>query len=196
MNLKDKKYSEFEKALSGSLYNAEDEKLVELRTICKDLCYEYNNTKPSNIKERTRIIKELFGSVGSNFVIEQSFYCDYGKNIYAGDNLFINHNCVILDCNKVTIGNNVFIAPNCGIYTAGHPLDYLTRNTGLEYAKPITINDNVWIGANTAILGGVTIGTGSVIGAGSVVKNDIPPNVLAYGNPCKVIKIINQKIEP
>ena len=185
------KITEIEKALSGSLYNANDNELIKMRIKCKDLCFEYNALKPSNINERTRVIKGLFASIGENFVIEQPFYCDYGKNISAGNNLFINHNCVILDCNKVTIGNNVFIAPNCGIYTAGHPLEYSIRNTGLEYAKPITIGDNVWIGANTAILGGVTIGSGSVIGAGSVVKNDIPPNVLAFGNPCKVIKNIN-----
>ena len=186
-----KKISEIEKALSGSLYNANDDEIIKMRMKCKDLCFEYNSLKPSNLKERVRVIKELFDSIGENFVIEQPFFCDYGKNIAVGDNLFINHNCVILDCNKVTIGNNVFIAPNCGLYTAGHPLEYKIRNTGLEYAKPITIGDNVWIGANTAILGGVCIGSGSVIGAGSVVKNDIPPNVLAFGNPCKVIKNIN-----
>ena len=186
-----KKITELEKALSGSLYNANDEELIKMRIMCKDLCFEYNSLKPSNLKERERVIKELFGSIGKNFDIEQPFFCDYGKNIIVGDNLFINHNCVILDCNKVTIGNNVFIAPNCGFYTAGHPLEYKIRNTGLEYAKPITIGDNVWIGANTAILGGVHIGSGSVIGAGSLVKNDIPPNVVAVGNPCKVIKKIN-----
>ena len=186
-----KKITELEKALSGSLYNANDEDLIKMRIMCKDLCFEYNSLKPSNLKERERVIKELFGSIGKNFDIEQPFFCDYGKNIIVGDNLFINHNCVILDCNKVTIGNNVFIAPNCGFYTAGHPLEYEIRNTGLEYAKPITIGDNVWIGANTAILGGVHIGSGSVIGAGSLVKNDIPPNVVAVGNPCKVIKKIN-----
>ena len=186
-----KKITELEKALSGSLYNANNEELIKMRIMCKDLCFEYNSLKPSNLKERERVIKELFGSIGENFDIEQPFFCDYGKNIIVGDNLFINHNCVILDCNKVTIGNNVFIAPNCGFYTAGHPLEYKIRNTGLEYAKPITIGDNVWIGANTAILGGVHIGSGSVIGAGSLVKNDIPPNVVAVGNPCKVIKKIN-----
>ncbi len=186
-----KKITELEKALSGSLYNANNEELIKMRIMCKDLCFEYNSLKPSNLKERERVIKELFGSIGENFDIEQPFFCDYGKNIIVGDNLFINHNCVILDCNKVTIGNNVFIAPNCGFYTAGHPLEYEIRNTGLEYAKPITIGDNVWIGANTAILGGVHIGSGSVIGAGSLVKNDIPPNVVAVGNPCKVIKKIN-----
>ncbi len=183
--------SEIEKALSGELYNATDKELIKMRMLCKDLCFEYNSIKPSNLKERVRILNKIFNSIGSNPVIEQPFYCDYGKNISSGDNLFINHNCVILDCANVTIGNNVFIAPNCGFYTAGHPLEYSVRNTGLEYAKPITIGDNVWIGANTAVLGGVCIGSGSVIGAGSVVKNDIPPNVLAFGNPCKVIKNIN-----
>lgn len=144
-------------------------------------------------EKREYLLKKLFFKTGENITVEQPFYCDYGKHISVGKNLFINHNCIILDCNNVTIGDNVFIAPNCGIYTAGHPLDFETRNKGLEYARPIKICSNVWIGANTAILPGVTIGEGTVIGAGSVVKTDIPPNVLAYGNPCKVIKKIIQK---
>lgn len=186
-------YIEEEKMLSGFLYSGIDKELEKMRIECKDLCFEYNTTKPSDKENREIILKKLFKKIGEKFTIEQPFYCDYGKHISIGKNLFINHNCVILDCNNVTIGDNVFIAPNCGIYTVGHPLDFKTRNECLEYARPIKICSNVWIGANTAILPGVTIGEGAVIGAGSVVKNDIPPNVLAYGNPCRVIKKIIQK---
>lgn len=186
-------YAEEEKMLSGSLYYGTDKELEKMRLECKDLCFEYNKLKPSEKEKREYLLKKLFFKTGENITVEQPFYCDYGKHISVGKNLFINHNCIILDCNNVTIGDNVFIAPNCGIYTAGHPLDFETRNKGLEYARPIKICSNVWIGTNTAILPGVTIGEGTVIGAGSVVKTDIPPNVLAYGNPCKVIKKIIQK---
>ncbi len=114
--------------------------------------------------------------------------CDYGYNIELGKNFYSNHNLIILDCAKVTFGDNVFIAPNCGFYTAGHPLDYETRNKGLEWAKPITVGNNVWIGGNVVVLGGVTIGNNVVIGAGSVVTKDIPDNSLAYGVPAKIMK--------
>ncbi len=184
--------NEFEKALNQELYYAADLELFKMRIKCKEKCFEYNNTNPAEIKKLDKLIRNIFASVGNNCIVEQPFHCDYGINISSGDNLFINYNCVILDCNKVTFGNNVFIAPNCGFYTAGHPIDYKTRNTNIEYAKPINIQDNVWLGANVCVLPGVTIGNGCVIGAGSVVKNDIPPNSLAYGNPCVVIKKINQ----
>lgn len=184
-NLKEK-----EKMLSGELYDAGDATLVEERQRSKDLCFRYNQIQPSKMKERKGIIKTLFGKVGKMFLIEQPFFCDYGYNIEIGENFYTNHNVVILDCAKVTFGDNVFIAPNCGFYTAGHPLDAETRNKGLEYALPITVGDNVWIGAGCSILPGVTIGDNAVIGAGSVVVKDIPANVLAVGNPCKVIKEI------
>lgn len=117
--------------------------------------------------------------------------CDYGFNIHIGENFYSNHNLIILDAAPVTFGDNVFIAPNCGFYTAGHPLDATERNKGLEYAHPITVGDNVWIGGNVCVLSGVTIGNNSVIGAGSVVVKDIPPYSLAVGNPCKVIKTVS-----
>lgn len=180
--------SEKEKARQGELYNANfDHELIQERERCKELCYDYNQLRPSNKKEREEIIRKIVGKTGSSFLIEQPFVCDYGYNIEIGENFYSNHNLVILDGAKVTIGNNVFIAPNCGIYTAGHPLDVEQRNEGLEYAHPITIGNNVWIGAGVSILPGVTIGDNSVIGAGSVVNRDIPAKVVAVGNPARAI---------
>ena len=180
---------EKEKMLAGELYDANyNEDLMKERLIAKDKCFEYNNIKPSKIEERTEIMKQILGKTGNQFLIEQPFICDYGYNIEVGENFYSNHNLVILDANKVKFGDNVFIAPNCGFYTAGHPLDYETRNKGLEYAKPIEVGNNVWIGGNVVVLPGVKIGDNVVIGAGSIVTKDIPSNSVAVGNPCKVIK--------
>ena len=180
---------EKEKMLAGELYDANyNEDLMKERLIAKDKCFEYNNIKPSKIEERTEIMKQILGKTGNQFLIEQPFICDYGYNIEIGENFYANHNLVILDENKVKFGDNVFIAPNCSFYTAGHPLDYETRNKGLEYAKPIEVGNNVWIGGNVVVLPGVTIGDNVVIGAGSIVTKDIPSNSVAVGNPCKVIK--------
>ena len=132
--------------------------------------------------------RKIVGKIGKNFLIEQPFMCDYGYNIEIGDNFYSNHNLIILDAGKVKIGDNVFIAPNCGIYTAYHPIDIVQRNKGLEYASNVKIGNNVWIGGNVTILPGVTIGDNCTIGAGSVVTKDIPSNSIAYGNPCKVAR--------
>lgn len=184
--------SEKEKARNGELYDANyDPELIRERDEAKVLCFEYNSFSPASKRERQEVIRTLFGKTGNNFLVEQPFYCDYGYNIEIGENFYSNVNCVILDGAKVTFGDNVFIAPNCGFYTAGHPLDVASRNKGLEYAYPITVGNNVWIGANVVVLPGVTIGDNSVIGAGSVVVKDIPANVVAVGNPCKVIKEIS-----
>lgn len=180
--------NEKEKMLSGEIYSAIDKLLIQERDKAKDLCFEYNRLQPSKINERKSLIKKLLGKTTEKFHIEQPFYCDYGYNIEIGENFYTNVNVVILDCAKVTFGNNVLIAPNCGFYTAGHPFDVEQRNQALEYAYPITIGNNVWIGAGSSILPGVTIGDNTVIGAGSVVTKDIPANVLAVGNPCKVIR--------
>ena len=183
--------SEKEKMLLGEIYDANyDEELMNERIKAKDLCYEYNHLKPSQTNERTEIMKKILGKTKDNFLIEQSFECDYGYNIEIGENFYSNHNLVILDANKVVFGDNVFIGPNCGFYTAGHPLDAETRNKGLEYAKPIRVGNDVWFGGNVVVLPGVKIGNNVVIGAGSVVAKDIPENSVAVGNPCKVIKNI------
>lgn len=185
--------NEKEKMLDGYLYLATDVSLYKERLRAKDLCFEFNSTKPSDTEKRASIIKELFGKVGKQFNIESDFWCDYGYNIEVGENFYVNHNCVMLDCNKIKFGDNVLIAPNCGFYTAGHPLDVESRVKWLEYAYPITVGNNVWFGANVSVMPGVTIGDNTVIGAGSVVTKDIPSNVLAYGNPCRVIREITEK---
>lgn len=183
--------SEKEKCRLGELYDANnDAELIAERQRCKDLCYKYNHLLPSESKSREELIVRLFGKTGRNFLIEQPFYCDYGYNIEIGENFYANVNCVVLDGAKVTFGDNVFVAPNCGFYTAGHPFDVGQRNSGLEYARPITVGDNVWIGAHVCVLPGVTIGDNCVIGAGSVVNRDIPAGSLAVGNPCRVIRRI------
>ena len=183
--------TEKEKMLAGELYDANYNKDLKKELIqAKDLCFEFNNLKPSNRKGQIEILKKLLGKTKSKFRIEQPFMCDYGYNIELGENFYANHNLIILDGNKVIFGDNVFIAPNCAFYTAGHPLDYETRNKGLEYAKPIKVGNNVWIGGNVCVMPGVTIGDNTVIGAGSVVTKDIPSNVVAVGNPCHVIKEI------
>lgn len=183
--------SEKEKMLAGELYDANyNKELAVERQKAKNLCYEYNQVKPSNQQEKNKIMKEILGKTKGDFLIEQPFMCDYGYNIEIGENFYANHNLIILDGNKVKFGDNVFIAPNCAFYTAGHPLDPTLRNQGLEYAKPIEVGNNVWIGGNVVVLPGVKIGDNCVIGAGSVVVKDIPQNSIAVGNPCKVMKTI------
>lgn len=182
--------SEKEKMLSGEGYFSNDAELFEERQRAKELCMRYNSLTPAQDNERKKIIKKLFGKIGDNFIIEPNFFCDYGYNIEAGKNFYINHNSVFLDCNKITFGDNVFIGPNCGFYAAFHPLDYSTRNTGLEFALPIKVGNNVWFGGNVVVLAGVEIGDNTVIGAGSVVTKNIPPNVVAVGNPCRILKNI------
>lgn len=181
--------TEKEKMLAGMIYDANyDPHLIEERFECKELCHDYNLLRPRQTKERTALLHRILGSIKGSVLIEQPFVCDYGYNIHVGENFYSNHNLVILDCAEVRFGDNVFIAPNCGFYTAGHPLDPIERNKGLEYARPIIVGDNVWFGAGVSVLPGVRIGNNCVIGAGSVVTRDIPDNSLAVGNPCRVIR--------
>lgn len=186
--------TEKEKARQGLLYDANyDEELLAERRRCKELCFQFNQLSPLKELEQKEIIGKLFGKTKENFCVTAPFYCDYGYNIEVGENFYSNHNLVILDGAKVEIGDNVFIAPNCCITTAGHPINIDERNRGLEYAYPIKIGNNVWIGAGVNILPGVTIGDNVTIGAGSVVNKSIPANSIAVGNPCKVIKTILDK---
>ncbi len=186
--------TEKEKARQGLLYDANyDEELLAERRRCKELCFQFNQLSPLKELEQKEIIGKLFGKTKEKFCVTAHFYCDYGYNIEIGENFYSNHNLVILDGAKVKIGDNVFIAPNCCITTAGHPINIDERNRGLEYAYPIKIGNNVWIGAGVNILPGVTIGDNVTIGAGSVVNKSIPANSIAVGNPCKVIKTILDK---
>lgn len=184
--------TEKEKMLAGMIYDAAaDSQLVEERRRCKELCRDYNDLRPSQTGEREALLRTILGSAKGALLVEQPFYCDYGYNIHVGRNFYANFNVVILDEAPVTFGDNVFIGPGCGFYTACHPLDAARRDAGLEYARPITVGDSVWFGASVSVLPGVTIGEGSVIGAGSVVTHDIAPYSVAAGNPCKVIRTIN-----
>ena len=186
--------TEWEKAQAGFLYDANyDSDLIDMRTKCADLCYEFNMCRPSDVTKQQEVLHKLFGQIKGNVVVTAPFYCDYGVNISVGENFYTNHNVTILDGAKVTFGDNVFIAPDCVFSTAGHPIDTEQRNLGLEIALPIMVGDNVWIGTNVSVLPGVTIGSNVVIGAGCVVNRNIPDGVIAAGNPCRVIRKITEE---
>lgn len=185
-----KNMTEYEKMRSGELYNAVDESLRKDLNACKDKCWEYNNLRPTLLKERNLMLQEILGQADDTTFINQPFYCDFGKHIRVGRNFFANFNWVVLDETMVTIGDNCFIGPNVSIYTACHFTDPVKRNTQQQWAKPVTIGDDCWLGGGVTILPGVTIGNKVTIGAGSVVTHDIPDNCVAVGNPAKVIKYL------
>ncbi len=190
------KKREKEKMIDGELYIAFGDKGQEVfkeRQYAKEVLFDYNNLRPSEVDKRNEIIRNLFGSTGKKFFIEPPFRCDYGYNIFWGENSYANYNLTILDCAHVNIGKNVLIGPNVNIFTAGHPVDPEIRNSGLEFASPINIGDNVWIGGGVTINPGVSIGDNTVIASGSVVTKDIEANTVAGGNPCKVIRRINEE---
>jgi len=176
--------------LNQQYYISWDKELVEERERAKDLLFVLNGIKPSLRQERNAIIKKLFNAVGENPWVESPFNCDYGYNISVGNNFYANTNCTILDCAKVTIGNDVLIGPNVSFYTPNHAVDAQERQKGYERSLPINIGNNVWISGSVTIIPGVTIGDNSIIGAGSVVTKDIPANVIAAGVPCRVIRAI------
>ena len=152
--------TEKEKMLAHQMYDANyNKELHDERIAAKELCWEYNQLRPSNEEGQRAVLKKLLGKTGENFYITAPFWCDYGYNIELGENFYANHNLVILDCAKVKFGDNVFVAPDCGFHTAGHPIDFERRNAGFEYAYPITVGDNVWIGAGVQVMPGVTIGS-------------------------------------
>ncbi len=200
---KDVTNAELEKCLNGEWYDCHDEIFLEYKRIARDLLSKYRALSYNQKEEKRMILKELFGRIGENVSVGTPFICDYGCNIYLGNNVSINMNCTFVDCNKIEIGNNVLIASNVQIYTATHPVELserLTPNWDSEsgeyfcrtYALPVKIGNGCWIGGGVIILPNVTIGDGSVIGAGSVVTKDIPPNCVAVGNPCRVIREINK----
>lgn len=181
-----------ERMLANLPYKAWLDGLSEERSENAKRIYEYNNLPPERWNERTVLLKKILGKTGESINIQPPFRCDYGYNIEVGENFFANYNLIVLDVGKVRIGNNVQIAPNVAIYTAGHPIHPDSRNSGYEYGIDIEIGDNVWIGGNTCIMPGVKIGKNVVIGGGSVVTKDIPDNMIAVGNPCKVIREITE----
>lgn len=168
-----------------------DASVMEEQKVCRKILQRLNTVDRSDFDEISRILKELFGKSEGAFV-NPPFYCDYGTHIEVGKNFFANYNCMIIDVAKVKIGDNCQMAPNVAIYTAGHPVHPVSRNSAYEYGIEVTIGDNVWIGGNTVILPGVHIGSNTVIGAGSVVTRDIPDWVVAAGNPCRVIRRITE----
>lgn len=194
--------SELDKCLEGEVFNCSDEELLLIIRKARALVAQYNSPDNCGAGGVDSILNELLGSLGNNVLIDRPFYCDYGRNIFMGDNVIVGINCVFVDCNKIEIGNSVLIASNVQICTATHPVEVTERliegwdsSSGRSffrtYSKPIRVEDNVWIGGNVVILPGVTIGKNSVIGAGSVVVRSIPPDSLAVGNPCRVIRKIN-----
>ncbi len=184
--------TEKEKMLAGERYHINDPELVEIRYQVRELVDQFNNTNPRDTALKQDLQRKIFGTVGENVHIEKSIRVDYGCNTKIGNNVFINFNFVLLDCCPVTIGNNVFIAPNVQIYTASHPIDPEERNKHIGFAEPVTIGNDVWIGGDVILLPGVTIGDGCSIGAGSVVTKSIPPNALAMGSPCRVVKSLDR----
>lgn len=194
--------TELEKCMAGEIYNCHDKTFLDFKSRTRKLLQEYHALAYEQKEEKTGILKQLFGGIGTNVSVGLPFICDYGRNIYTGNNVSINMNCTFVDCNKITIGNNVLIASNVQLYTATHPVELSERLTpdwngeADQYfcrtrALPITIGNGCWLGGGVIVLPGVTIGDGCVIGAGSVVTKDIPENSLAAGSPCRVIRKIN-----
>ena len=180
--------TEYEKMLAGQEYDATDPELLEMLDRTKDLCWQYNNARPGDMKTRQGLLKEILGTSYGDTVVHQPFYCDYGKHIRVGCGFFANFGLTVLDEGYVTIGDNAFIGPNVSIYTACHSTDPAERNSRREWALPVTIGNDCWIGGSVTILPGVTIGDGCTIGAGSVVTRDIPAHSVAVGNPARVVK--------
>lgn len=197
--------NELEKCMAGEYYDCHDKIFLEFKRVTRKLLKEYHELAYEQKEEKRTILKRLFGAIGTNVSVGQPFICDYGRNVYIGNNVSINMNCTFVDCNKIVIGDNVLIASNVQLYTATHPVELAERLTEdwtpensqyfcRTYALPIKIGNGCWLGGGVIVLPGVTIGDGAVIGAGSVVTRDIPPDSVAAGNPCRVIRRINEQV--
>ncbi len=184
---------EYDKMIAGEMYDPTDPELMKMRSDARELLDLINASTKDIFGDdpRAAVCRKLFGGMGKNCILQPPFYCDYGRNIRLGDNVFLNFNCIMLDVAEVTIGSYVMFGPNVQIYTATHPLDSVERNSGREGAKPIVINDYVWVGGSAVICPGITIGERSVIAAGAVVTKDVPPRVLVGGSPARIIKHIS-----
>lgn len=192
MDLEEIKY----RMQNQKLYCCEDEKLMEEQLKRLDMVHDYNNLKPSQQKQKKEMLKKMFAEIGENCYMETPFYANWGgKNVHIGDHFYSNYNLMLVDDGEITIGDNVMIAPNVILCSATHPISPNLREKGMEYNMPVKIGNRVWIGANVVVMPGVTIGDNSVIGAGSVVTKDIPTNVVAFGNPCKVHREITEQDE-
>lgn len=185
--------TEWEKLLAGKIYNDFDDDLFKRRVAAKKIFRVYNKTDDDQIDERSKLLTKLFKKLGERVWIEPDFRCEYGKNITIGNDVYINFGCIILDCAEVVIGDHVLLGPNVGIYPVNHSIDAKERIQGGCYGKPVTIGRRAWLGGDVKVLAGVTIGEDTIIGAGSVVTQDIPAGVIAAGNPCRVIREITDQ---
>lgn len=186
--------TEKEKMIAGDLYSSiGNQELNEGMLRARTILHEFNQSHPTEGEKRTALIKELFGKTSELFLVEPPFRCDHGFNISVGEGFFANFDCVMLDGAPITIGDRVCLGPKVGLYTADHPLDKDVRSTFVEFSSPITIGDDVWLGAGVTVMPGVTIGSNVVVGAGAVVTKDIPDNVIAVGNPCKVLRQLTEE---
>ncbi|MBG9981400.1 sugar O-acetyltransferase [Facklamia sp. DSM 111018] len=184
--------TEFERMIRGQLYDASKPELKQLSLKQRNLMNRYNQLTDEQVDEKQGLMTQLFGSVGRNVTIQAPVFIDYGVNTSLGDNFYCNYDCIFLDVSTIEIGDNVMFGPRVNLYTATHPLDAGVRNRGLEYGLPIKIGSGTWIGGSSTILPGVTIGSNTIIGAGSIVNQDIPDNVIAVGNPCRVIRPLTE----
>ncbi|WP_295895702.1 sugar O-acetyltransferase [uncultured Vibrio sp.] len=188
--------TEFNKMMTGQAFNVWDDDLKRRRQKTRELTYRFNQTLPNETDIREGILQHLFSKIGNNLDVSPPLTVDYGDTVYIGDDVFINSNFTLVNSGKISIGSRVMIAPNVSFFSINHGLCFETRkthnNVRIDFPAPITVEDDVWIGGHTVVLAGVTIGKGSVIGAGSVVTKDIPPNTLACGNPAKIIRQITK----
>ena len=180
--------SQMEKMLAGEFYVADDPELYAAHLRTQTVLARFNVTPADAIEDRRTMLVDLFANFGEGSILKPTLRCDYGFNISVGERTFINFDCVLLDCNRIVIGGEVQFAPGVHVYTATHPLDAKQRRSGVEFARPVTIGDGVWLGGGAIVCPGVTIGENTVVGAGSVVVKDLPSSVLAVGSPCRVIR--------